>query len=388
MAIPTIRDGQVQTKGTKAINPDRHVVDMRSKIYTLDSGSNPALRSLTMRGQTVSIESFNPKWLEDQPVPEADAINNGAGYTSGDTAIVVDNGAYHKAGDVIYVPRTQEYLLVSSVSTNTLTVVRSFGDPAAAALVDNDPILNLGLVDFEGNTSPVAKQTISVTLNNFTRILKTPVDLSRTLSQTKLYGGSERGRLRVKAGVKHARLLELEFFHGTRSEDATGAQVRRSAGGLDFFVTTNILDAAGLLSESEFYEWLGTVYRNGVDGATSSRRCMFAGQALINTISMWGQNKLQTDSGRNQRYGFSISTLLTPYGELDIVYHPLLEGGFAGYGYVCDMSGLMIGRLQPTVLETNIQAPDVDGYKDQYLSEQTYFVINQEAFGIVKGVVF
>ena len=149
-----------------------------------------------------------------------------------------------------------------------------------------------------------------------------------------------------------------------------------------------LLAAAGTLSESELYEWLGTVYRHGVDGASSSSRVLFAGQAIINSLGMWGQSKLQTNSGRNQKYGFSISTLLTPYGELDIVYHPLLEGAYAGYGYVVDMSGVKIAALQPTVLQTNIQTNDEDGFKDQYLSEQTYLIANEQAAGIITGVTF
>ena len=385
--MPTVISGQNRTKGTRAVNPDRHVVDMRDRVYMLDAGQNPALRALTMRSQTMPVESFEPKWLEDAPVPEWDTTTNSVGGTTGDTTIPVSNGSYFKAGDLVRVPRTGEYMLVESVSSNNLTVERELAG-TVAAINSAERLHNLGLVDTEGNTSPTAKTTITVTKSNFTRTLKTPVELSRTLSQVKLYGGNERPRLRKNAGVKHARLLELELFHGTKAEVVSGAEVRRFAGGLDHFVTSNILTANGMLSESELYEWLGTVYRHGVDGAISSSRVLFAGQALMNTISMWGQNKLTTDSGRNQRYGFHISSLLTPYGTLDIVYHPLLEEEYEGYGYVCDMSGIKIGQLQPTVLQTDIQDNDLDGYKDQYLSEQTYFVMNQEAFGIIKGVEF
>jgi hypothetical protein len=36
--------------------------------------------------------AFN--WLEDELAPRFDQVNNGAGYASGATSIVVDNGAY------------------------------------------------------------------------------------------------------------------------------------------------------------------------------------------------------------------------------------------------------------------------------------------------------
>jgi len=384
---PTVRSGQIASKGTNAISADRLVVNMQNRVYTYDSGSNPALRALTMRAQVVPIDSFEAKWLEDEPVPEWDTTT--ASGTSGTNPIPVTNGTYHKAEDIIAIPRTGEYVRVTSVSVNNLTVTRGFAGTTAAAYNNGERIINLGIADMEGDTSPVAKATVTATLSNFTQIVKTPVHLSRTLAQTKLYGGAERPRLRVKAAAKHARLHELIFFHGQKLEDtSTATNPIRLSGGLDEFITTNILNAAGALSESELYEWLGTVFRHGVDGASSTGRVLFAGPSLMSTISMWGVNKLTTDSKRNATYGFTIKTLLTPFGDLDIVYHPLLEQEYAGYGYVVDMSGIKIATLQPTVLQTNIQQTDEDGYKDQYLTEQTYLIINEKAHGIIKGVDF
>lgn len=385
---PTVRSGQLATKGTNAVLADRLVVNMQNKIYTYDAGSVPALRALSLRASMVDIDSTEANWLEDEPVPEWDTTT--ASDDDTDTTIPVSNGTYHKAGDVIKIPRTGEFMRVVSVAANNLTVTRGYGGSTAAAINSGEKLLNLGLMDMEGNTSPVAKATVAVKKSNYTRILKTPVHLSRTLNQTKLYGGAnERARLRVKAAAKHARLLEQDFFHGRKREDtSTATNPIRMAGGLDEFITTNVLAAGGALSETEFYEWIGTVMRFGVDGGSGDRRAVFGGQAFINTIGQWGQAKLQTDSGRNQRYGFSIRTLLTPYGELDIVYHPLLEEEYASSAYVVDMSGIKVAQLQPTILETNIQTNDEDGFKDQYLSEQTYLIINEKAHGRVTGITF
>jgi hypothetical protein len=386
--MPTVRSGQLATKGTNAVLADRLVINMQNKIYTYDAGSNPALRALSMRASMVRIDSTEANWLEDEPVPEWDTTT--ASGTSSTDPVPVSNGTYHKAGDVLLVPQTGEYIRVISVSANNLTTTRGYAGSTAAAYDSGEKVLNLGLMDMEGNTSPVAKATVAARKSNYTRILKTPVHLSRTLSQTKLYGGeNERSRLRVKAAAKHARLLEQDFFHGRKREDtSTATNPIRMAGGLDEFITTNVLAAGGALSESEFFEFIGQVMRFGVDGGSSDRRAVFGGQAFINSISQWGTNKLQTDSGRNQRYGFSVRTLLSPYGELDIVYHPLLEEEYAGTAYIVDMSGIKVAQLQPTILETNIQTNDEDGFKDQYLSEQTYLILQEKAHARITGITF
>lgn len=388
VGVPTVRSGQLATKGTNAISTAQTVIQMDKKIAELDSGQNPALRGLTMRaGGMRRIKSYKVEWLEDEPVPEWDLGT--AIEPDNETAIAVAHGTYFKAGDIVAIPRTGEYIRVVSVASNVITVTRGFAGTTAAATVVGEKYLNLGLADMEGNTSPPAKSTVVANLSNYTQIVKTPVHVSRTLSQTELYGGDERSRQRRKSGVRHARLLEQQFFHGQKLEDtSTAANPIRLAGGIDEFVTTNVLDASGALSESELVEWLGTVFRHGVDGATSTSKVMFAGQSIINTINMWGQGKLQTISGARQKYGFEMKEFISGYGSLAVVYHPLLENEYAGTAYVLDMPGIEMAALQPTILQTNIQAPDEDAYKDQFLSEATFVIKNEVAHGRITGATF
>lgn len=388
VGTPTVRSGQLATKGTNAIADSARVIAMDRKVYELDSGQNPALRGLTTRAGSIKrLDSPEFNWHEDEPVPEWDTGT--AIEPDVETEIAVSHGTYFKAGDIVAIPRTGEYIRVVSVAANVLTVTRGFAGTTAAATTATEKYLNLGLADSEGNTSPPAKATVVTKVTNYTQIVKTPVHVSRTLSQSNLYTGDERSRQRRKGGIKHARLLEQQFFHGQKLEDtSTATNPIRLAGGLDEFVTSNVLAAGGALSESELYEWLGTVFRHGVDGGSGSRKILFAGQAIINTLSMWGQGKLQTVSGARQQYGFDMRELITPYGMLAVVYHPLLENEYAGYGYVVDMAGVQIGALQPTVLQTNIQAPDEDAFKDQYLSEITFIIRNEVAHGVITGVSF
>ena len=384
--MPTVRSGQMATKGTNAVNTDRPVVQMLPRVFKYDPPSNPALRVLTARAQVRPVKGYEVKWLEHEPVPEWDTTTN-SGSNSTDP-IPVSNGTYHRAGDIILIPGTGEYVRVEAVSSNNLDVARGFAGSSAQSYASGQKLLNLGQADMEGNTSPVAKTSLEVTKSNFTQIVKTPVHLSRTLSQVELYGGNERAERRNDAMGKHGRLLELQFFHGKKREDtSTATNPIRLAGGLDDFITTNKLAAGGALTESELFEWLGVVFRHGVGGA-STRKVMFAGMNVMNSIQSWGQAKLQTNSGARQQYGFDAATLVTPYGYVDLVYHPLLEEEYAGYAYVVDMRGIQIGVLQPTVLQTDIQANDEDGFKDQYLSELTFIIAQEKAHGVISGVTF
>lgn len=384
--MPTIRDGMVATQGTNAINQDQLVVDMLDKIYTYDPQSNPMLTVLTAKSRLKAANAVEVQHLEDEPIPEWDFVDGA--QTNVDTSIEVDNGAYFRAGDVVLNVRTDEYFSVDSVAANVLTATRGALGSTAAAMNDNDQIINLGTPEEEGSTIPVAKATVTTTKSNFTQIKRTPVDLSRTLSQVSLYGSAERPRLRRMAGAKHARDWEQILLHGKKNNDTSGAKPVRTAGGLDEHITTNVVAAGGTLTESELVDIAGDVFRFKVEGGNGgTSRAMLCSREVMSTIGSWGSAKLQTTPGVG-KYGFKVSTFVTPHGNLDLVNHPLLEDGYAGYAYIVDMSGIMIRPLQRTVLRTNVHDDEYDGVKDEYLTEQSFSFIQEKAFAKITGVTF
>ena len=63
------------------------------------------------------------EWLEDTLAPRQDAIDGA--IDASQTTVLVDNGAYFQQGHVIQVD--SEYMYVSSITGNTLTVSRAYG---------------------------------------------------------------------------------------------------------------------------------------------------------------------------------------------------------------------------------------------------------------------
>jgi hypothetical protein len=66
-----------------------------------------------------------------------------------------------------------------------------------------------------------------------------------------------------------------------------------------------------------------------------------------------------------------ISTWVTAFGTINIVHNPLFVEDYAGYAFLLDMESFMYRFMnnRDTTLQTNIQAPDMDGEVDQYLTE-------------------
>lgn len=389
LPTPTIRTGALSIGAAGALNPDHQIIDMLDDIFEYDSASSPLLTVVTkpMRGQVKRARNPTVKHMEDQPVPEWDTITQSR--VAGDTTVTVTNVAYFQVGQILKHVVSGETVLVTGVNTgtSTLTIQRSWGATAAASWTNGDYLLILGGAEPEGDLSPEAKQTITVTKTNYQQIVKTPVHITKTADNTATYGGNERIRQRRKAGAKHARIWEQIILHGEKNEDTSGSQARRTCGGIDEHITSNVLAAGGVLTEPEFLDLVGDTMRYVV-GGSRKRKGLLLSRELGATMDMWGNNKLVVNPKAEATYGFGISTYVSRFGTLDCIDHPLLEYGYAGYGYIIDWDGVIFRPGRPTQLETNIQARGEDTWKDQYITEASASYAQELAFAKISGVTF
>ncbi len=174
MAIAT---GQ---RTTGNIASSQRKIDMHKEILLLEPDAGPLVQiSKSMSRNRASDPLFS--WHNDAAEQRFDAVNNGAGYNSSATSIVVDTGTAFAKHFLVYVPRTGELMQVDSVSTNTLTVDRGVGGSTAAALVDDDPLLIVGVAGEEGDASEAPRSENPTKVDNYTQIFKTSVQASATL---------------------------------------------------------------------------------------------------------------------------------------------------------------------------------------------------------------
>ena len=123
MAIPsvTVVTGNRATAATLGINSDKRVVDIHDKIFHLEADKAPLT---LLMNEFDRSSAFNPdfNWLEDELTPSITQVNNGAGYTSGATTIVVDKEEYGWVNCLAQVQRTGEILHITALSTGALHV--------------------------------------------------------------------------------------------------------------------------------------------------------------------------------------------------------------------------------------------------------------------------
>ena len=385
--------GAIGTAGTNAITAGLKVVAMRDKIYLLE----PEVAPLFVLASKLNKEAApNPKieWPEDELIPAWTTLS--ASISNSATSITVTD-AYPNKYDLIKIPSTGEVMLVTAVSGTTLTVIRAYGTTSAASADSGASVMILGPAFAEGstNTDLVTKGLAQTIQYNYLQEFRKAVEVTETMAKTEIYGGPLRDYERRKKGVELMAAIERVFMFGERLED-TGSKdsslvhARRTSGGLNFFISTNRMDAQGALSEAEVETFLQKVFRYG-----SSTRYLFASALIMSVISSFARNKLQMFP-KDTTYGIAITQWLSPHGEVYLIKENQLEhpiGGaetahYAGYAFAVDLKEVIYRYLNgyDVQLRPDIHHPGDHVLKDEYYAIVGLEVHNEKKHGVLYGV--
>lgn len=239
-------------------------LDIEDMIHMISPFEVPFLGTYGMdRGSVLgrdTTESTKVEWLEDELVPGSDALDGG--ITTGSAFITVDNRNYFKTNDMLRID--DEYLRVTGYGTTaaTLTVERSWGDPAAGDHSDNATILILGTLPQEGD-DPVSGINFQRTQPyNYTQIYQDEVEVTRSEEKEAKYGVRSESNYQIGKRLKeNAIKLERNLILGTRNEDTSNN--RRSHGGLDYYIATGVDSSTTAITESAIVDQLQDSFDRG-----------------------------------------------------------------------------------------------------------------------------
>ncbi len=188
--------------------------------------------------------STHHEWLEDELLPNKDAIND-ATYTdpAADTDFVVDNGSRFRVGDQIQVEGSEELMLVTGINSNTLTVVRGYAGTTPEDLADNQVINILGNAALEGADKPGARFTNRTRYGNYTQIFTAAVEVSGTDMAASQLGLADEIDYQKQERLRELiRDLENTVINGGQpaSNPEGSGSARRSIKGIVQHLSTNV----------------------------------------------------------------------------------------------------------------------------------------------------
>ena len=406
--ITSVAGNAARTSAVSGPNGEqRMIIDAVDKIFLLEPNKHPLVTLLTNVGKVWDGKAWvgsgimkavtgNPefKWFED--VYGGRYARAATALVAGGTALDITGAGTTPAyiftvGDIVRNSRTGENMLVAVVApgslTDRITVTRAFGTVAAAAINAGDSLFIVGNVSEENSGARNVNATRSTPNTNYTQIFKTTIAVSNTEKAANLYGGKDLPYQRAKKGTEHALDIERAFWFGQKKYDTTGTQghPRRQTGGIDEFITggnSYVQNQGGALTAPDLNTFLREAFTYG-----NSTKIMFAGGVVMQAISEIARGQILTKTG-DTTYGVRISEWQTPFGVINLVHNPLFVEDLASNAYLLDLESFRYRTMEgrDTQLMTNVQAPDVDGEVDQYISEVGLERKQAPRHALLKGV--
>jgi hypothetical protein len=251
----------------------------------------------------------------------------------------------------------------------------------------------------EGTTAPIGWEDIMSDSEGYCQIFKTAMNLfSGTAMATKYRGiADEYKRVWTEKLMEHKMDLEQAFMFGLGNATA-GATTTRYTHGIvpytesngkvyNFSYSTSGYDAFLDAMEDFFAPESGN---SGNKLVLASRKVikLGAGSFMNNSV---GSSQYSLDiASIPGAFGHQVTMVNTIFGSLHFVAEPLLRGPWEDYAVAVDMKNVAYrplagnGISRDTFIETNIQANDEDGRRDQIITEAGLEISLPETHAVLK----
>lgn len=313
-----------------------------SQIALLEAWGHPVLNIIQKLG-TESCDTEDIHWFGDVTNPYKDQVNYGTGYNSSATGIVVDNYTRFKVGQLVRHDDTGEVMLVTSVASSYIGVVRDFGQSAegwtalAGTLDDNDYLTILGSSYEPGHPWPTILNTLKVEYVNYVQDHRTSFGLTERTNLAKMkYDEKLWSYEQRKKAIEHNMGIERQIIDGKPYASdkgqyvaATGNTAPSQCGGIYHFLSTycssDHLVTETDLTEFEFIDWLTIMEAQGSDS-----KLLVIPRQLGAAFTKWQMAREFVNVG-NDEMGLAIRKWTSPgMKEFYIVAHDYLKANVVG----------------------------------------------------------
>jgi len=381
-------------RATNDAGTDERPKDFRKGILTLEpNGRSPMLALSAMFKSEGTTDPEFSWWEEESYVPRC--ITTGA-LNKTSTAVTLQaagttgtkgDGLSFVVGDLLLVEKaysagaqnqTNEIVEVSAVTNaTTITIVRGAAGTTTADIATATFLTKIGNAFAEGTTSPTVASRNPTKYYNYTQIFKTAFESTRTQNQTTMRTGDSYKQDRARKMFDHGAALEMATIFGVRYEQTSGTsnnKPRRYMGGLlDANIGIGTIGFATTPTEDALLDAMEPCFQQTAPGI-NDERIGFCGNGFINAINKKiknaGSTRFQFEKVLTI-FGMELMQFVTPFGRIAFKTHPLLTHN-GRYTNSCLMVHPQLYRyrdLQPTKFQDDIQAPDSDTRKGQWLTE-------------------
>lgn len=369
-------------RGTGDWGTDERPKNFREMILWRNPNGSAPLTALLSKMASEKTDDPEFAWWEEELKPIRLTVN-GVMNTTTTTSITVQaetasiSGALNLVpGDVLLIETsdatTAEIVRVNAVASDTsFDVIRAQAGTSAAAIPDTTKITKIGNVFSEGSTSPSVTNRNPTKKLNYAQIFKTAYEITNTAKLTHARTGDPLKNDKKRKMFDHSVALEYGFIFGKPLE-TTGSNSKpmRFTGGLRHFLSSNVTVFATTPTETTFLNAVQPMF--DFDAGGGNERIAFCGNGALTSLNKLAKAGMQVRADEVVKlYGMQLQRWILPQGTLYMRTHPLFNthGRYTYSMLFVDPSALKYRYIRDTAMQDNIQAPDADEQKGQWLTE-------------------
>lgn len=248
----------------------------------------------------------------------AEALDNS------ETGIDVDDASSFVPGVIAMIETTGEYVFVTAVSGNTLTVIRGFAGTTPDNAADDDGIQRIGTAYEEASGRPTAVANQGYPRFNYVQTFRNAWNISGTAKAVQYYTGDKTSKTRRDATLLHAEDIERAMWFGIKTVGVVNGTRFTTMDGLDAQITTNVTPAGSTTDWTDLDTFLRTIFEKNIKGQPNER-IAFSGNGALSVLNGIArlEGQIWLDPGATE-FGLNVNRWITPYGNITLMTHPLM----------------------------------------------------------------
>ncbi|OQY74656.1 MAG: hypothetical protein B6D45_06495, partial [Ignavibacteriales bacterium UTCHB3] len=340
MAYDSITQGVVSSNNMNAANA---VPDVEKILYLMKPYQTPLMQYLWFSGRK-SKEVTSPfakfSWFESELYPHQTATKMPID-TTGSPAILSLNSSncvnigIFNLDDIVLIEETDQMAFVQSKSNSLVQLGAIDGTSSLSSLEGESVYLKIigsRNTEYSGVRAAVSvKETEKFNyLNIFSESVATTVRHQAGESYT---DGVDHAALVAKKIEEMKLQAERYFLFAPNQGYATSGNYRTTWGhGFLGRIQTNVNSYSPSLTEEIFDDHLRSVFEKG-----SNRKIHLCGSGQLTEINKFVKERYELNPNPVVSiYGVNVREYLTPFGTVDIIWNPVMDGKFTDYGFTID----------------------------------------------------
>lgn len=371
--------------------------DFASALLQYEPQGSAPMLALTAGMKSMDASDTVVTWFEENRITGRVNITNNA--TTG-TSFTLDDASAVVGGQYYIIETTGEYVYIESVSGSTATVTRALADTTNTSIngsVTPVPMQLIGTAHEEGSAKPESYANVGFPVFNYMQIFRDPWDVTGTAKKVEFYTGDVVAKNRREAAGFHAEAIERSLLWGRLSIGTKNGKPWRMMDGVITQIRKRQTVSGAVTTEASGTKWseldafLMAVFSNNIKGAPNER-IAFGDNTVLSVLGGIARINGQMNVTASQtEFGMNVTKWITPYGNISVMTHPLMNEmqAFRGDLYLLHPAAITTRYLRRTFEDAN----DMNGSRagadadfGVYTTEMTVEYKGAKTGGILEGM--